>query len=94
MGKIGLVIFLRSPRKKLGRLAGGWRMKRNMKNMEKHEMKTLPKVMSRLEMMLTVATRAAFATSSVNESRIAGQKLRPFIATMMNAFLKNGANTQ
>lgn len=87
MGKMGLLTSLRSPRKKLGRLVGGWRMNRNMKNMQKAEMKHLPMTMSSREMMLTVATRMALLSSSPNESFMDGQKLRPFMAIMMNALL-------
>lgn len=63
-------------------------MNSSMLNIAQQAMKTFPSASSRLAMMLTVATRAAFATSSANESRMAGQKLRPFIAMTMNAFLQ------
>lgn len=68
-------------------------MKRNMKNMEKPAMKSLPMTMRKREMMLTVATRTALARSSANASFMAGQKLRPFMATMMKAFLCHTHNT-
>lgn len=64
-------------------------MNKNMKNMEKAAMKSLPRMSRKREMMLTVATRSALLSSRANASFMAGQKLFPFIATTINAFLSN-----
>ena len=87
IGNIGLDTWSKSSMKKLGMSLGGSYMIKNMHDVESATIKSFPMVKRNVEMMPTVATRAAFAKISWNASFIAVQKPDPFMATTMKAFL-------
>lgn len=62
-------------------------MKINISSVEVEAIKSFPKKRRNLDMIPTVATRAALSKNSLKDSLIAGQKLFPLIATMIYALL-------